>query len=369
MIDLNSPVPLYRQVAEDIRARIDSGEYKVGEQVGSQQELSRRYNVSPITVKKAVADLIREGVLFSRVGKGTYVAQPQNHIDYSGSPTIGFVLRDLNSPFFSRILTSVERAAYGNRYNLLLANSSNQADVEESQIEHFLNLGVNGIIIASMSHRYTASPPIRNLERGNFPYVLVSYIVDEDICFVGTDHEQGGYIATEHLIRLGYTRIGYIDGEEGNRVGELRQRGYLQALAHYDLAAHPEDVYRLGQRGEWRDYESGYEIGDSFASLASRSEAVFVYNDLAALGFQRAVLDAGLKVPADVAIVGFDDITQGLTAPVPLTTIHQPTEEIGKLAVNTLIRKINNEVITRRRILAPTLVVRNSCGAGNGQDR
>lgn len=362
MIDLNNPQPLYRQVAADIRAKIISGELVAGDRIGSQQELTKTYNVSPITVKKAVAELIREGVLFSRVGKGIYVAAPQKRVDFSKTQTIGFVLRDLNSPFFSRILMSVERAVSDNHFNLLLANSTDRPDIEDEQVRHFLNLGVSGIIIASMSHHYSATPLIRQLSYDNYPVVVVSYIEDEDICFIGTDHETGGYLATEHLINCGYRRIGYINGEAGNLVGELRYKGFKRALSDHGLNYYQGDIYHLQHCGEAYDYQSGYEIGEQYLNQASRAAALFIYNDLAALGFQRALLDAGLKVPEDVAIVGFDDIKRGVTAPVPLTTIHQPTDEIGQLAVQTLIAKINRQPVKTRQILKPWLIVRQSCG-------
>lgn len=368
MINLNHPEPLYQQVAKDIRERIQSGELKVGDQIGSQQELTKAYNVSPITVKKAVADLIRDGVLFSRVGKGTYVTKPRNVVDYSKTRTIGFVLRDLNSPFFSRILMSVERTVSDNKYNLLLANSGNQPEIEDNQIKHFLSMGVSGIIIASMSHQYSATPLIRQLTNENYPVVVVSYINDEDVCFIGTDHKQGGYIATEHLIKCGYKRIGYINGEEGNQVGELRRIGYEKALDDYDIRRFQKDIYHLRHRGETYDYKSGYEIGEKFVAQQNRAEALFIYNDLVALGFQRAVIDHGFNVPKDVAIVGFDDIKRGVTAPVALTTIHQSTNEIGRLAVVTLIEKINGQAVKTRQVLKPSLVIRESCGIQLGKN-
>jgi len=367
MIDLNNPKPLYQQVAADIRSRIRSGELNAGDRIGSQQELTKIYHVSPITVKKAVAELIRDGILYSRVGKGIYVASPQKRVDFSKTQTIGFVLRDLNSPFFSRILMSIERTVSENHYNLLLANSSDQPDIEDGQIRHFLNLGVSGIIIASMSHQYRATPLIWQISRDNFPVVVVSYIEDEDICFIGTDHETGGYLATEHLVKCGYQRIGYINGEEGNLVGELRKKGYLRTLNEYQIKCHAEDIFRLQHRGETFDYQSGYEIGQQYLKQSRKAEAFFIYNDLAALGFQRAILDNGMKVPDDVAIVGFDDIKRGVTAPVPLTTIHQPTDEIGRLAVQTLIAKINNQPVKTRQILKPALIIRESCGMYRGK--
>jgi DNA-binding LacI/PurR family transcriptional regulator len=192
---------------------------------------------------------------------------------------------------------------------------------------------------------------------------MVSFVVDDDISFVGTDHEEGGFIATDHLIKLGYKRIGYINGEEGNLVGEARKKGFLKAIQQAGLQFNTNDEFRLRLRGESFDYDSGYEIGEQFARKNDRPEALFIYNDLSTLGFQKAVFDNQLSVPEDIGIVGFDDIKRGVTAPVPLTTVHQPTDEIGALSVEILLRRIQGESIAPRHILKPSLVVRSSCGA------
>lgn len=364
-IDFKKPTPLYHQIAEDIKNKIISGQLKVDDKLSSQQGLARLYGVSLITVKKALANLISEGVLFSRVGKGIYVARKSPSIDFSKHKTIGLVLRDLNSPFFSRIVESVEKNASKKGFNILLSNSSDLIEKEESQIHHFLNIGVSGLIIASMTRVYNASDTIRELHNENFPYVMVSYMEDEDIYYIGTDHEYGAFLATEHLIKLGYERIGYVNGEEGNLLGELRKKGYLRALHRYKKSFNEKFIFRLRLHGEWYDYKSGYEIGEQFSTLSERPDAMFVFNDLSALGFERAILDQGLKVPEDVAIVGFDDIKRGVVAPVPLTTVHQPTNQIGALAVETLKKRIEGGETPVRVLLKPDLIVRKSCGASS----
>ena len=363
MLDIRDPRPLYQQVEDDLREKIAQGEIKVGEQLESQQVLARRYGVSLITIKRALNDLISEGILFSRAGKGTFVARRTPGVDYTRHPTIGLVLRDLNSPFFSLILQKVEELASENKYNLLLSSSANRLEKEEDLVEHFLEIGVNGLIIASMSHVYHATPVIRKLHESGYPYVMVSYIEDEEIYWVGTDNVKGGYLAGEHLAKLGYRKVGYINGEEGNLPGERRKEGLLRALRDYGIEFNPKFEFRLRLRGEWNDYRSGYEIGEHFVTLTDRPEAMFVYNDLSALGFQRAVLDRGLRVPDDVAIVGFDDIKRGQVAPVPLTTIRQPTDEIGAVAFEKLVKLMQNEPVESRTTLEPRLVVRESCGA------
>ncbi|MFQ5863910.1 MAG: substrate-binding domain-containing protein, partial [bacterium] len=316
-LDFTDPQPLYRQIAEDIEAKIASGQLEVGDQIDSQQELARRYGVSLITVKKALTELIKEGVLYSRVGKGTYVARKSPKFDISKHRTIGLVLMDLKSPFFSLIVHSVEKKAFEKGYNLLLSNSSQRMEKEESQINHFRHIGVSGLIIASMTHVYRATSTIRQLQQEGFPYVIVSYIKDEDIYYVGSDHEQGAYLATEHLIKLGYEKIGYINAEKGNLLGERRKQGFLKALQRYERPFRECFEFRLRLKGEWNDYQSGYEIGERFSTLSDRPEALFVYNDLAALGFEQAILENGLRIPNDIAIVGFDDIERCQYAPVP----------------------------------------------------
>jgi LacI family transcriptional regulator len=360
-IDVRKPIPLYFQITEDLRQKITG--LPADARIGSQAELARRYGVSLITVKKALADLIKEGVLYSRMGKGTYVARKQAEFRLSKTRAIGIVLRDLSSPFFSMIVKGVEEAASQHGYNILLSNSADRAEKEEHQIRHFIDLGVGGLVIASMTHEYTATKALRDLHRRGFPYVMVSYLSDPDIVRVGTDHYQGARIATDHLVQLGYTRIGYINGEQGNLVGEERRRGYEDALASHGLTPSPQDQYRLRLRGEENDYRSGREIGELLADRKDRPEALFVYNDLAALGLEHALLQHGVRIPGDIAVVGFDDIGPAEYALVPLTTIRQPTHELGTTAVDVLLSRIAGKETPVVSILRPRLVVRASCGA------
>ncbi|MFQ5651686.1 MAG: GntR family transcriptional regulator [bacterium] len=362
MIDLQNPNPLYRQIVADIKSRIAAGQLGKDEKVGSHQQLAEQYGVSLITVKKALSELINQGILYSRVGKGTFVAASSPFVTQSNK-TIGIVLRDLKNPFFSLIVDSFEENAYSAGYHALLSTSSNRMDREETQIRRFREMGVNALLIASMSHLYRATTTIRKLHEEAFPYVMVSYVQDQDIFYVGTDHEKGAFLATEHVINLGYERIGYINGEQGSLLGELRKKGYVAALKHYGKPINEAHVFRLRLKGGEHDYQSGYEVGERFVNLPGRPEAMFIYNDLSALGFQKAVLSYGMRVPEDVAMVGFDNIKRGRIAPVPLTTVAQPTSEIGRIAFDSLSKRIAGVNTATRTILAPKLVVRSSCGA------
>jgi len=359
-IDVQDSTPLYLQIVDDLKSKIAAKELKAGDRLGSQAELSATYCVSLITVKKALATLINDGVIFSRVGKGTYIAQPAIATHRNEHSTIGLVIQDILSPFFSRVMHSVEDAAYKLGYHVLISSSSGKAEKEEAQIARFREFGVNGMIIASMSHKYYATPTIRKMLHEGFPFVMVSYIADKDVPFVGSDHEQGGYLATEYLVKQGYQRIGFINGEPGNMVGELRRLGYEKALNAHGRRVDKRLQFHLRMRGEKHDYRSGYEIGKKFRSFSVKPDAVFVYNDLSALGFEEAILEQGLRIPDDVAIVGFDDIDRGEYAQVPLTTMRQPTALIGTNAVELLVKRMNGKSSVPRKILKPELVIRES---------
>jgi DNA-binding LacI/PurR family transcriptional regulator len=162
------------------------------------------------------------------------------------------------------------------------------------------------------------------------------------------------------LINLGYRKIGYLNSEHGNLLGEARKTGYIKALSQNGIQYNEKYIFELERCGEYFDYDSGYREGVEYSKLNNRPEAVFAYNDLSAIGFEKGVLDQGLNVPKDVSIVGFDDIKRCITAPVQLTTVHQPIAEIGAVSVETLLKKIKGDKVNCRRIFKPSLVERES---------
>jgi len=357
-LDLYNPTALYLQIQKDIKRRIKRNELKIGDKIQSQNELVKYYDVSLITVKKALSNLIAEGVLYSRIGKGTYIGDPKVKLDLSKHRSIGVVLQNLEHPFFAPLISQIERAADKAKYNMLLSSSAGNLEKEDVQIKHLAEIGINGLIIASLSLEYVASQALRRLHEENYPYVMVSYVHDPDIWYVGINHELGAFMATEHLIKEGYKKIGIIHGGKGNILGEVRKNGWQRALNEYNIKYFKNLIFYLDNVVE--RYESGYKIGKKFVHLKDRPEALFIYTDSAALGFQKAVLEEGLKVPEDVAIVGFNDIEASKHAAVPLTTIKQPIREIGKLAVQIVTDRIDGKDVPTRTILKPKLIVRNS---------
>lgn len=363
-IDPAVATPLYQQVAADIRRKIVSGEMPIGTQLQPHRELAVSYGVSVITINKALSGLVSDGTLHSRVGRGTFVAArpvvPDTH------RILGFVLRDLSAPFFSLVAHAAQQRADELGYALLFSSTSNCIDREEEQLRRFRELGLRGLIVASMARTYRISGPMQELHDEGYPYVMVSYTHGDDVPFVGLDLNRAGFIATEHLISLGRRRIGYIGDRFGSILFEVRGSGYREAMAKHGLAVDPELQFEYPFTGEVNDYRSGYAVGERVAAMDRKPDAMFVFNDLGALGFQDALLDNGIKVPEDIAIVGLDDIELAARARVPLTTVRQPTDRIGQAAVDTLVARLHGERPKTRQLFLPELVVRESCGAASG---
>jgi LacI family transcriptional regulator len=363
-IDPTSGTPLYQQVAADLRRQIVSGNMDVGTQLPTHRQLAEDYGVSIITINKALAGLVSEGVLYSRVGRGTFIAvRPAPIEEPHSEKLLGFVLRDLSSPFFSLIAHSAQQRADALGYGLLFSSSSNRADREEEQIKRFRDLGAQGLIIGSMSRTYRISDAIRALHEASFPYVMVSYTEGDDVPFVGLDLERAGDLVGQHLVALGRRKFGYIGDKFGSVMFERRSAGYRRAVAEHGLVVDPQFIFEYPYEGEWNDYRSGYAVGQHVAELAVKPDAMFVFNDIGALGFQDALLDSGVRVPDDIAIVGLDDIELASRARVPLTTVRQPTDRLGALAVDTLLARLHGERPATRQLLAPELIIRRSCGA------
>jgi LacI family transcriptional regulator len=361
-IDPGAAMPLYQQVALDIRRKIASGEMPVGTQLQPHREMAVSYGVSMMTINKALSGLVSEGLLHSRVGRGTFVAQRPADSE-AGATTLGFVLRDLSSPFFSLVAHAAQQRADELGYGVLFSSSSNRLDREEEQIRRFRDIGVSGLIIASMNRTYRISEPIQALQDAGIPYVMVSYTDGADVPFVGMDLDSAGYLAAQHLLAMGRRRIGYIGDKFDSIMCELRGRGYRRALEQAGLPVDPQFQFEYPFEGEWTDYRSGYAIAERIANSENRPDAMFVFNDLGALGFLDGLLDRGIRVPEDIAVVGLDDIELAGRARIPLTTVRQPVDRIGALAVDHILARLRGGYPQVRQLLPPELIVRRSSGA------
>ncbi|MEO7455943.1 MAG: GntR family transcriptional regulator [Gemmatimonadaceae bacterium] len=366
-LDSNAPVPLYQQVAADIRRQIVAGTMPVGSRIPPHRDLAVQYGVSIITINKALSGLVSEGLLHSHVGRGTFVmVRPASTSGTAAATTIGFVLRDLSSPFFSLIAHGAQQRADALGVGIVFASSSNRLDREEEQIRRLRLLGVHGLIIVSMSRTYRLSEAIQSAHDADFPYVMVSWTAGEDVPFVGVDLADAGQLAAEHFVATGRKRPGYVIDRAGSLNGSLRVSKYRSTLEDAGLVIDPAFMFEYPFEGEWNDYSSGYAVGERIAKLESRPDAMFAFNDLGALGMLDSLLDAGIRVPEDISIIGLDDIELAARARVPLTTVRQPVDAIGARALDFLLARLRGEKPELRQLIAPELVVRESTPAAVG---
>jgi GntR family transcriptional regulator, arabinose operon transcriptional repressor len=349
------------------RERILDGRLSVGTRLPTDDELADLYQISRDTVRQALALLANEGLIERVQGRGTFVIQPRSN----GSPVtqpkqkqIGLVLnRTLRTHLTMNLLVGVEQAAKSHGYNVSFTYAEGEQDQQARDIARLQANHVLGMIIWAMGDT-THDNSIQQLQTDQFPLVLIDrYFPGLAIDYVGSDNIGGGYRATEHLLILGHRRIGFVFAQEETlqttSVYE-RWQGYCKALQKYEV---PYDETLVVP--DVRKLQSGAREGlVEFLQRPDRPSAIFAVNDYIALDVLQAARAIHLRIPEDLAVVGFDD--QEFTAHVhpPLTTIKQQFIDIGLRAGTLLINRIEGIAGPPKHIELPTnLIIRESCGA------
>ncbi|MBN2008877.1 LacI family DNA-binding transcriptional regulator [candidate division KSB1 bacterium] len=274
---------------------------------------------------------------------------------------IAIVVPFFTGYFFNELLRGIQQEIFKYQYNLVLYNIDEGEQIDELLKKALRERRVDGALLIS----HQISDKIANkIKISSLPFVLVdSYHPSLDSIVV--ENKQGAFEATRHLIQLGHKKIGMIDGQLKSSPAKIRLEGFKQALLEYNIPFKKEYLvisdYITGQHGFNR--EAGYHAMKQLLKLApNHPTAVFVSSDIQAVGAIKAIDETGLKIPQDIAIVGFDDIE--IAEFLGLTTMRQPMLEMGKLAVQRLISKISNTASKDFKISFSTkLVIRNSCGA------
>jgi LacI family transcriptional regulator len=258
-------------------------------------------------------------------------------------------------PFFPRLMQGITHGCNSHDYTLalfLLHNLEEEAKLYPRILRRQL---LDGVIVTATR---TGDLLIPQLLTNQVPFVLHGRHEDPRVSFVEVDNVTGAYTAVTHLVRRGRRRIALIAGPSGSLAAEDRKQGYLDVLQERRVRVDESLIIH----GDFTE-RSGYEAMQRL--LPAEPDAVFVASDTMALGALRVLREAGKRVPAEVAMVGFDDAPQAATADPPLTTIRQPIQRTGMLAVEMLIDILREGATPPRRIILPTeLVIRASCGSG-----
>jgi LacI family transcriptional regulator, galactose operon repressor len=297
----------------------------------------------------------RERVLKAMQKLGFVANRQARSLAGGKSNSIGVLVPDLGTGYIEEIIRGIDAELSLNDLDLIVYTTHRTASKEASYVANLAKGMVDGLLLV-----LPRSPAdfIGNLTERKFPFVLIDHQgVGRDCPAVGATNWQGGYNATEYLVKLGHQRIGFITGWMDLGCALDRLDGYRSALRTYHIPYVPELVYE----GNFFQPD-GYAGAETFLNLPEPPTAIFASNDVMAMGVMDAVRNRGLRVPDDISIIGFDDIPQAALVRPTLTTINQPLEKMGRVATQMLLDLLKDPEKERVRIELPTqLIIRESC--------
>jgi len=271
--------------------------------------------------------------------------------------TLGLVVPDNSNPFFAEIARVVEDVGFARGYSVILCNSDGQPKKEAAYIEVLIAKQVDGVIFIA-----AGSDPqhLEEFTLAGIPVVVADREIPQDLAdVVLVDNEQGGYDATRYLLDLGHRRIACITGPSHLTPSADRVRGYRRALAEAGIAGDEDLIVP----GDFRSHGGEVAMG-RLLGLQNPPSAVLACNDLMAIGAMRAIGAAGLRIPEDISLIGFDDIDIASAVSPALTTVAQPIEALASEAASCLLARVQTKGHSeprKRIVLATRLVIRDSC--------
>jgi LacI family transcriptional regulator len=270
--------------------------------------------------------------------------------------TIGLIVPDASNLFFADISRKIENLGYKNGYSVILCNSDNDLAKQHNYVNTLIAKQVDGTIFISAGE---SNEDLEDLNNSGIPIVVADRNVPLNLAdVVLLDNEKAGYEATKYLIDLGHKQIACISGPFNVSPSFLRVEGYKRALLENKIQVN-ESYLVLGDY----QFNSGQKAMQQLLEVYPIPTAVFVLNDMMAIGAISSARRMGLKVPEDISIIGFDDIEIATAVNPALTTMAQPIEEIAELAINLLINKMqghNEDLQNKEYILSAKLVIRES---------
>ncbi len=262
--------------------------------------------------------------------------------------TIGAMLNDIHNPFFTAVAEGASKAAADAGLHLLLSSGWQRSEGETEAIEMLLGMRTDGLLLAS--------PRLSHVTISEFATQAPTVIIGvwgpwTDMDSLNNDEDHGAELVVDHLTKLGHKRIAHVSGNLPAG-GEQRRSAFANAMMKRGLAPIIID-------GDFNE-KAGYDGAASLMALHDRPTAIFAGNDLSAIGVMSRLHELGLRVPEDVSVIGYDDTNIAGISAISLTTIHQPREEIGTLAIQLLVERIAGRTEDRHEELKPRLVKRSS---------
>ncbi len=362
LIDRHLKIPQYLQLAEHLREQIESGQLQPGDRLPSFNEMKAQFDAVQRTVEKAHALLEGDGLIRREAGRGVFVNQPATQ---TKTGNVGFVLPHNMQPerdmtYWGLALSGIRQAARDRNYHLLLIDEDDSFNRWDK---------MDGVVLCD-----TRDP--RNLERAmprppvNFPAVSIFNKIPGTAC-ITTDDADGFYQLTRHLIELGHTRIAYLATiTKGIHQLEVRREGYLRALREAGIEPDPHWQCDIRKRPEWNGLMSWYPLaGEYYVNQWLETgwnelgcTALIAQNDAVAKGAMNAFQAAGIKVPEDISIAGFDGLPL-YSDTLTLTTAKAPLFEMGLQAMNSLLDWLKDSSNAPQDIQLPVELIQGNTTA------
>lgn len=314
--------------------------------------VSRVLNDSPYPVSASA----RQKILETAQTLGYHPNLVARSLRTDQTNTVGILVDDLLSPFTPPVVRGIQDQLKENNFFSLIVNSDWDLKQEQAGIESLLSRPVDGIIFVEYSHLTSNEAFAKSNKPGVFVHRLFGTPIKNSVV---PDDIYGAGLAVEHLVRLGHRSIAYISGLENWHNSKERLEGYKKSLARHGIPLVKEWI----QPGDW-EVEGGYRAAQSLLQLSDRPTAIFAANDLMALGAIYAIQDAGLSVPGDIAVVGYDNREFTWIVRPNITTVVMPVYEMGRIAAKILLEQIMDGAAEHEEVkVKGELIVRDTCGA------
>lgn len=361
--------PKYRFVREQIRESIETQRYGPGERLPADSELAAQFDTSRLTIIRALRDLEVEGLVKRRAGAGTFVSIPVQLEPHE----FGLLIPDLgDGEIFEPICRGMARSGKSTRQALLWGNVSASAKTKEQQAEelcrYFISRKVSGVFFAPVElteHKDQLNIRIaQELEHARIPVVLLDRCIypfprRSHFDLVGIDNVRAGYSITQQVLKAGCRRVAFASRPGSAPTIQMRIAGYREALWRNRMEVDPLLIAEFDPVNK--------EEFKSFMKVA-RPDGVVCANDFTAGQLMHSAIAAGVNIPGELRMVGFDDVKYASLLPVPLTTVHQPCAEIGAAAVTAMLQRLEKPDLTGRDILLDfRIIVRQSCGGAENR--
>jgi DNA-binding LacI/PurR family transcriptional regulator len=350
----------YREIKSMLSAEI--AKMKINDRLPPRPELCKQLDTTRATLDKAINELVREGMLFSRKGDGTYVTDAKDQLTvHKGN--WGVIVPDVTEGFYAKIVRGVENVAQSYGINLILCNTDSNFDKQEQYIKRLSYSGVSGIILVAIVNwdprkNYRLLNQLTELK---VPFVFCNRSAEGvNASVVTTNNFYGGYIATKHLLEKGYRNIAYISPVK-TRACIDRCQGYITALTENGIEVNQKIIALEDQN---QAQPSGYEVMKKILASGQKVDAVFCYKDKVAQDAYRAIAEAGLTVSDDIGVVGYDDDDLCEKVTPAITSMSCRNLEVGTKAAEVLYQLTDKEDLSDFHhfyLLQPELIIRGSC--------